>query len=539
MSRHRVRARPPRATSQEPALRVTQGTDVSAYLEDAAHYPGGHTPLVVCPRDEYQLATILRDATTVLAVGAQSSLTGGATPMGDTVISLSKLAALGPPSVDAVTAEPGVTLAGLREALAAAGRAYPPVPTYEGATVGGVVSTNAAGAATFKYGTTRQWVRGLSIMLATGELLDLERGQVRAADNCFEIVTSAGTIQVPVPTYRLPDVPKRAAGYPAGPDLDLIDMFIGSEGTLGIVTSVTLEVLPRCPEVGCVLIACRDEGQAVALASRLRAESIRTWRDQDPDGLDVIAIEYMDRRCLELLRDDGATKRFGVTMPADANVLLLAQVEFPPGTTTEQVYDDVAGVADVGSASGRMLDSPVTRLCRVVAESDRLHATEIVAPGDAARVAALMALREAVPDGVNRRVGIAKRTVDDTIEKTAADMIVPYAQLSESLRLFRHAFESRGLDYAIWGHLSDANMHPNVIPRSADDVQRGKDAILECGRGVIQLGGCPLAEHGVGRNPVKQALLRQLYGDGGIAEMYAVKQALDPSRKLAPGVLLP
>jgi FAD/FMN-containing dehydrogenase len=154
-------------------------------------------------------------------------------------------------------------------------------------------------------------------------------------------------------------------------------------------------------------------------------------------------------------------------------------------------------------------------------------------------VAALMALREAVPDGVNRRVGIAKRTVDDTIEKTAADMIVPYAQLSESLRLFRHAFESRGLDYAIWGHLSDANMHPNVIPRSADDVRRGKDAILECGRGVIQLGGCPLAEHGVGRNPVKQALLRQLYGDGGIAEMYAVKQALDPSRKLAPGVLLP
>lgn len=537
MSRHRVRARAPHETRQEPAFRVTHGADASAYLEDAAHYPGGHTPLIVCPRDEYQLATTMREATTVLPVGAQSSLTGGATPMGETVISLSRLAAIEPPSGDTVRAEPGATLVELREVLTAAGRAYPPVPTYEGASVGGVVSTNAAGAATFKYGATRQWVRRLSVMLATGELLDLERGQVRAADNRFEISTSAGTIQVPVPTYHMPEVPKRAAGYPSGPDLDLIDMFIGSEGTLGIVTSVTLDVLPRCPEVGCVLTACRDEAQAVALASRLRDESIRTRRDQDPDGLDVIAIEHMDRRCIALLRDDGAAKRLGVVIPREADVMLLAQVEFPPGTTPARVYDDVASVAD-GPASNTS-DSPVVRLCRVIAEFDLLDATEIVAPGDAARASALIALREAVPEGVNRRVGIAKRTVDDTIEKTAADMVVPYSQLGESLTLFRHAFESRGLDYAIWGHLSDANMHPNVIPRSADDVRRGKDAILECGRAVIQLGGCPLAEHGVGRNPVKQALLRQLYGESGIAEMYAVKRALDPSRKLAPGVLLP
>jgi D-lactate dehydrogenase (cytochrome) len=459
--------------------------------------------------------------------------------MGDTVISLSKFAAIEPPSADTVNAESGVTLVRLREALTSAGRAYPPVPTYEGATVGGVVSTNAAGAATFKYGTTRQWVRGLTVMLASGELLDLERGQVRAADNRFEIATSAGVIQVPVPTYQMPDVPKRAAGYPSGPELDLIDMFIGSEGTLGIVTSVTLDVLPRCLEVGCVLIACRDEAQAVTLTSRLRDDSIRTRRDRDPDGLDVIAIEHIDRRCLELLRDDGAGSRLGVTIPDDADVLLLAQVEFPPGTTAERVYDDVASVADVSPAADDGLDSPVVRLCRVIAEFDLLEAAEIVAPGDSVRASALMALREAVPEGVNRRVGIAKRTLDDTIEKTAADMIVPYAQLSESLALFRQAFESRGLDYAIWGHLSDANMHPNVIPRSADDVRRGKEAILECGRAVIQLGGCPLAEHGVGRNPVKQALLHQLYGDRGIAEMYAVKRALDPTRKLAPGVLLP
>lgn len=80
-------------------------------------------------------------------------------------------------------------------------------------------------------------------------------------------------------------------------------------------------------------------------------------------------------------------------------------------------------------------------------------------------------------------------------------------------------------------------MHPNVIPRSYDDVVAGKEAILEFGRTVAALGGCPLAEHGVGRNPVKQSLLGQLYGERGIEEMRAVKRALDPAWKLAPGVI--
>ena len=116
-------------------------------------------------------------------------------------------------------------------------------------------------------------------------------------------------------------------------------------------------------------------------------------------------------------------------------------------------------------------------------------------------------------------------------------MIVPFERFSESLDVFRQAFESRKLDYAIWGHISDGNVHPNVIPHNLEDVIRGKEAILESGRKIIELGGCPLAEHGVGRNPVKQALLLQLCGAHGVAEMRAVKASLDPENKLAPGVL--
>jgi len=101
----------------------------------------------------------------------------------------------------------------------------------------------------------------------------------------------------------------------------------------------------------------------------------------------------------------------------------------------------------------------------------------------------------------------------------------------------RRLFAERDLDLAVWGHISDGNVHPNVIPRRGDDVIKGRDAILALGEWVIGQGGCPLAEHGVGRNPIKQELLRELYGDAGIEEMRAVKRSLDPEYKLAPGVI--
>ena len=534
MPTHRIRARPPRSAARRPVEQVTTPDRVQEFLEDAAHSPGGHTPAVAFPRNEAQLASVLREAGAVLPVGAQSSLTGGATPRGEVVISLSKLAVIAEPARAHITVQPGVTLTSLQARLADAGQAYPPVPTFEGATVGGVVSTNAAGAATFKYGTTRDWVRGLTVMLACGEVLDLERGQIQAANDRFEIETSDGTLVVPVPTYRLPDVPKRSAGYQAAPDMDLIDLFVGSEGTLGIVTSVTLDVLPERPERCLIVVALADDVQAIRVASRLRDASVETRRTQARNGLDVVAVEYMDLRCLELLREEGIDRRRRVAIPPTAGAVLLAQVELPSGTTAAQVHKQV-GLAATADAP----DMPIVRLCRLLDAEGLLDATELAAPGDRTRASELLAFREAVPDAVNRRVGIAKRTVDDRIEKTAADMVVPYPKFAESLRLFRDAFESRGLDYAIWGHISDANLHPNLLPRTANDVRLGRDAILACGREIIRLGGCPLAEHGVGRNPTKQALLRQLYGDTGIAQMRAVKRALDPTWTLSPGVLFP
>jgi D-lactate dehydrogenase (cytochrome) len=130
-----------------------------------------------------------------------------------------------------------------------------------------------------------------------------------------------------------------------------------------------------------------------------------------------------------------------------------------------------------------------------------------------------------------------QKQVDSRIAKTAADMIVPFDRLDEMLTLYDEEFQRRHLDAAVWGHISDGNLHPNVIPRSVADVESGRAAILAFGRGVIRMGGSPLAEHGVGRNAVKQQLLKDLYGADGIDDMRAVKRALDPEFKLAPGVL--
>jgi D-lactate dehydrogenase (cytochrome) len=506
--------------------------DVQRFLEDAAHFPGGHARDVVFPRTTEEVAEAVAGHSTILPIGAQSSLTGGATPMGETLLSTAKLDRTLTETDSTITVEAGVTVAALQEHLAQRRAWFPPAPTFTGATVGGIVSTNAAGAATFKYGTTREWVQALAIVLADGSVFRIRRGEDRARNGIFDFSTPWARYRISVPTYEMPNVPKRSAGYYATPGMDLIDLFIGSEGTLGVITEVTFRVLSPAPTSALALIPCISEEQALAVAGALRGASIATFRTGDPAGVQVAAIEDMDRRSIEILKEDGADAKNHVAFPAKTAVALLAQVELPDAPDAAEAYEQIARHRAVDAP-----DAPLVRLCRMLDDLNVLEATELALPGDRRRAEQLVAIREAVPAGVNARVGAAKRDIDARIAKTAADMIVPFAHFGEMMTAYRRGFESRGLDYAIWGHISDGNVHPNVIPRSYADVERGREAILEFGRECARLGGCPLAEHGVGRSPIKQELLRQLYGEEGIDEMRAVKRALDPQWKLAPGVI--
>jgi D-lactate dehydrogenase (cytochrome) len=491
----RIRARAP--YREAPAI-VKDPDVVREFLADAAHVPGGSASAVAFPRSSDEVAAVVRGSTLVHPVGAQSSLTGGATPRGGIVLSTRQLKWVSRRGADRVRAGAGATLAALQQTLAADQLYYPPVPTFDGATVGGVIATNAAGAATFKYGSTRPWVEWIEIVLADGSIVELRRGETIAREGVLEIERTNGTVtRVPLPTYLMPAVAKHSGGYAASPVLDAIDLFIGSEGTLGVITQAELRVIRR-PRIALALVPCASDADAIAITSALCRRK----------GA-VAGVEYMDGAALAQV-PDYVFHRTAVPRPPPGSVLLLVQVE--------------------GS-----LDS----LTRVLERYGVADAAVVAMAGDTRAAERLLDLREAVPASVNARVADAKAHVDAAIEKTAGDMIVPFDRLAESLALYRNSFNARGLEHAIWGHFSDGNLHPNVIPRSLDDVKSGKEALLEIGRAIVAMGGSPLAEHGVGRNPVKQELLRQMYGNEGIEQMRAVKRALDPEWKLAPGVLFP
>jgi D-lactate dehydrogenase (cytochrome) len=405
-------------------------------------------------------------------------------------------------------------LSNLQRALASEGRWYPPVPTFDGAFVGGTIATNAAGAATFKYGSTRPWVEAITVVLADGSVLDVQRGEVTASpEGWFELERASGEIvPILIPTYTLPDVAKLSAGYFARPGMDLIDLFIGAEGTLGVIVDATLRTLPK-PRTCMALVTCATDAQALALTAALRHEAITSWHGHG--ALDVSAIEYMGEDALAVLPGE-AWARAGVQGPAAGSCLLLVQIEVPE--------DDSATLA---------------RFAEVLTGCGVGPDPAIAGPGDERGAARLFELREAVPAAVNAQIAETRTRVSPHIHKIAGDYVVPFDRLADSLALYRRICEQHGLPLAVWGHASDGNLHPNVLPRSAADVERGLQAIFEMAMGVMAMGGAPLAEHGVGRHPVKRRLLRALYGDRGIEEMRAVKRALDPEWKLAAGVLFP
>jgi D-lactate dehydrogenase (cytochrome) len=509
---HRIHLLSPPARNAPPI--ETRADLLQSFLSDAAHVPGGAATGVATPHSADEVSALVRSARRILPIGAQSSLTGGATPRGDLVISTRALTDITRLSDQTVRVGAGVPLAELQRALAVDGLYYPPVPTHDGAFIGGTIATNAAGAATFKYGSTRHWVDALSAVLADGSLIEIQRGEVTASpDGWFQLQTPSGDIsRVPVPTYVMPDVVKLSAGYFARPGMDLVDLFIGSEGTLGIVTAATLRVIPL-PRRCAVLVTCASDSQAIAVTSALREAALASRRGDGP--LDVAAIEFMDSRALRVVPDE-VIARTGVERPRGATVLLLVQIE-----VRDREDDALARMSAVLDACGVTVDP------------------QVALAGDDRGAARLFELREAVPAGVNAAVAAAKNRAQPDIEKVAGDLIVPFDRQEESLTLYRETFERYGLEYALWGHVSDGNMHPNVVPRSLADVDTGKTAILEIARRVVAMGGASLAEHGVGRSATKQQLLRELYGEQGIDEMRAVKRALDPEWKLAAGVLFP
>lgn len=506
---------------------------IAGYLEDASSVGPGSARGLLRPDRPEEAATFLRMTAgrelDVLPQAARSSLTGAARPRGEVVITCERwtsaeILATGGPA-GRVRCGAGVRLKDLQRWLGEHGRYFPPVPTYQEAMIGGTVATDAGGAATFKYGKTRAWVRGLEVLLFNGDLLKVERGEcVVPRGGTFRIELAGGKVlEVPTPSYVLPPLKKLSCGYWSSDPMDLVDLFVGSEGTLGMIAAATLDLVPLPPAVVAGLAFLPDVGAALSLSRELCAGGVPGVR----------SVEMLDDRCLALLREHGDAEKVRVTLPAGAGAALIFEAELP-----EAIGREAAEAVVLAALEGEATRHPLAELVRVVERNGAGEDFELVFPGDDARREALAAFREAAPKRVNEILQ-ARRRDDPGIAKVGGDLVVPPGDLDAAFALWREGYATRGLEYAIWGHVSDGNLHPNALPRSLAETDAACEVLLEFARDAGRRGGAPLAEHGVGRSPLKQRMLREFLGDSALAEMRAIKDALDPDDRFAPGVILP
>ena len=523
-----------------------QPTTPAIIADVARHFPDGlrdesrrtgTADGIAFPVSAEDVCALLRHATEqgskVTIQGARTGIAAGAVPDGGLILSLARMDRIRGVAFDAagsarVRVQPGVTLNALRAFLdgatidtsrwSAADREallclraerwmFTPDPTESSASIGGMTACNASGACSFAYGATRGHICALTVALVDGDLLDLERGAQRATGRQFRITTRSGRVLAGrVPAYDLPQV-KNAAGYYAAPDMDLIDLFIGSEGTLGVIVEIELTLRPRPPVTWGVVCFLPDEARALALVEWVRAPDKRGEAKKQP-----VAVEYFDQGVLDLLRQARAQ---GAHLP-----------QLKPGWT-QAVYVEYA-VADEETAAARSAELAQELAARGGSAEDTWAAT------DESGLRRLKEFRHAAPEQVNLRIGERQRQYPG-LTKLGTDLSVPDEFLRRVMAMYRRDLAEAGLEYVVFGHIGDNHVHVNILPRNMQEYAQGKALYESWAQQVVTWGGSVSAEHGIGK--LKTNLLRVMYGTAGIAEMRALKRVFDPAGRLNAGNL--
>ncbi len=492
--------------------------EIQSFLGDSSHVGGGFAERVIFPEGAADIAEALREAsrarTPVTVSGAGTGTVAGRVPFGGIVLATDKLNQIrGIVHDDGggahAVAEAGVILADFQRAVESEGLLYPPDPTERSCFLGGTVATNASGARTFKYGPTRNYVEGLKIALATGDVIDLRRGELHADNNGWIAipVTSGGLIEARLPTYRMPLVRKHASGYFVAPGMDVIDLFIGSEGTLGVIVEVEVKLLTK-PEgllSGVVffkseaeLLAFVKEAREQSLASRGSSPTVREGVSTFNNELDARALEYFDEESLRFLRQKYET--------------------IPPEATGAIFFEQETTSASEDS----LMNEWLTLLDRHNALADvSWFATN---ESDQAK---LREFRHALPVLMNEWFAHHDQ------RKVSTDMAVPDEAFAGMLRFYQDSLRGGNLRYTIFGHIGDNHVHVNILPRDDDEAAKAREIYGTFIRRAVEVGGTISAEHGIGK--LKREYLLELYGEQHLREMAAMKQAFDPAGILGRG----
>jgi D-lactate dehydrogenase (cytochrome) len=494
-------------------LTKSQPDEIQSFLADSSHVSGGFAERVVFPETAEEVAEIVHDATRnqtpVTISGAGTGTVAGRVPFGGVVLATDKLNQIrqivhdGHGGGRAVT-EAGVVLGDFQRAVESEGLLYPPDPTERSCFIGGNVATNASGARTFKYGPTRDYVERLKIALATGEVIDIRRGELHAEANGTIVISlpSGRLIETKLPAYRMPQVRKHASGYYVAPGMDVIDLFIGSEGTLGVILEVEVRLLPKPTGLlsGVVFFSSQEElltfvseARKRSLANRGRSPTVR-----EGSAIDARALEYFDIESLRFLRQKYET------IPTEATGAIFFEQETTVSTE----------------------DSLMTEWLSLLERHNALVEKSWFATNEADQ-AGLREFRHALPVLMNEWFARHNQ------RKVSTDMSVPDQAFAGMLRFYEDSLRGGKLRYTIFGHIGDNHVHVNILPRDDDEAAKAREIYRTFIRRAVDVGGTVSAEHGIGK--LKREYLRELYGDEHLREMAEMKRAFDPAGILGRG----
>ena len=476
------------------------------YLRDESRRIG-RADRIAFPRTEAEVLAALAEAREqklpVTTQGARTGVTGGAVPEGGLVLNLAHMGRILSAENGELRVQPGATLAAIRAAVPP-GFYFAPDPTEPSASIGGMISCNSSGALSFLHGPTRNHVLGLRVALLNGDVVDLRRGRDKTAGLRFQL----GAVSGELPPLRRPAV-KNAAGYFVDPDMDLVDLFVGAEGTLGVVTEATLRLLPAPGAVWGLMAFLPSTAAVVGFVDALR----QTPRD---GSAQLAALEYFDSNCLVFLRehaDELASKGIAVPALPDGSACVYAEWHAP---------DAAAAEAALMAAAERLPEFGADPDACILADN----------PHDLEK---LKLFRHSAPEMVNSAID-ERRKIHPGLVKLGTDMSVPDARLADVLALYEKDLAASGLEHLIFGHIGANHLHVNILPRHPADYDAGRALYARWAAQVIAWGGSISAEHGIGK--LKRDLFRQMAGDAALAQMRDLKKCFDPDNLLNPGTLL-
>jgi D-lactate dehydrogenase (cytochrome) len=377
---------------------------------------------------------------------------------------------------------------------------FAPDPTEKSAQIGGMAACNASGARSFRFGAVRNHIHSCKLVTAAGELFTLERGKNMMTSSGFILKSDCGNIlRIPPLTYNNPQG-KNAAGYYSCEGMDIVDLVIGSEGTLGAIIEVSITLI-KSPNIVSSLSFFSSRSNAFGFVNNLRNNAA------------IISIEYFDPSALDFI--NRYREKFSDRIPTFPSAMAAAILwEWNNDILSFEQHLDLMG--SYLTAHGSSLENTWS-------------------PMEDAQGNLLQEFRHALPETINAKVA-ENKIKNSNLHKIGTDTAVPLQSFDKWFNTVVEHLESSGISFAIFGHIGDCHPHINLLPENEHQRQHAMSIYEEIMKMAADAGGTISAEHGIGK--IKKKYLPLMYSKEALVQMRAVKNAFDPEWIFNPGNLL-